>query len=159
MFERRLFVPEGRKALAKPASMESLDLRIAPPRSPNLELGGLLMLARTIDKARASLPGGDLGAYRFAGFSAGLLKGLGIEEADFVDAVKTARGDDDVVAWVRARSDAAAYPELNAKLQRRTVGDVIDDADFVERYPVVAGLPHDTPLLHMLDHDDKAAFA
>ena len=62
--------------------MTPVDLTKAPPRSPYAELGGLLMLARTIDKLRASLPGGHLGAYKMAGFSVRLLEGLGIAEDD-----------------------------------------------------------------------------
>jgi len=38
------------------------------------------MLAQTVDKLRATLPGGNLGSYRIAGFSAQLLWKLGIEE-------------------------------------------------------------------------------
>ncbi len=53
--------------------MDALDLTTHPPRSPNLRLGGLLMLARTIDKLRASLPGGNLGVYYIRGFSATML--------------------------------------------------------------------------------------
>lgn len=138
--------------------MHALDLRNAPPRSPFAELGGLLMLARTIDKARATLPGGHLGDYQFAGFSQRLLEWLGIDEADFNAAVAAADGDDDVVAWVRERSDPSGYPEINEKLQRRKVGDRIDDPAFLERYPIVATLPHEFSLLQMLEADDKATF-
>lgn len=139
--------------------MESLDLRTAPPRSPNLELGGLLMLARTIDKVRATLPGGDLGDYQLDGFSRRLWKGLGIEETDFVEAVKAAKSDADVVVWVRAHSDSSIYPELNEKLTARTVGDRIDDPEFVAKYPVASTLPHDATLFDMLEADDKASYA
>ncbi len=139
--------------------MESLDLRNAPPRSPNLELGGLLMLARTIDKVRATLPGGDLGAYQIDGFSRILWKGLGIDQAGFETAVKAAQTDADVVTWVRANSDAARYPEINEKLAARTVGDRIDDPEFVAKYPVASTLPHDATLLDMLEVDDKACYA
>ncbi|MDQ2991193.1 MAG: hypothetical protein M3R30_00030, partial [Candidatus Eremiobacteraeota bacterium] len=64
----------------------------------------------------------------------------------------------DVVTWVRARSDAAMYPEINEKLTARTVGDRIDDPEFVAKYPVASTLPHDATLLDMLDADDKASY-
>lgn len=139
--------------------MESLDLRTAPPRSPNRELGGLLMLARTIDKVRATFPGGDLADYQIDGFSRRLWKELGISQADFEAAVAAAKTDDDVVAWVRAHSDVARYPEINEKLTARTVGDRIDDPEFVAKYPVASTLPHDATLFDMLDADDKASYA
>ncbi len=52
----------------------------AATRSPHVQFGGLYMLAQTVDKLRATLPGGNLGSYRIAGFSAQLLWKLGIEE-------------------------------------------------------------------------------
>ncbi len=138
--------------------MESLDLRNAPPRSPNLELGGLLMLARTIDKVRATLPGGNLGAYKIDGFSRNLWTALDIHQADFEDAVKAAATDADVVAWVHEHSDPARYAEANAGLRIPTVGGRADEPEFVAKYPVVANLAPETTLLEMLDHDDKASY-
>ena len=43
--------------------MTPLDLTNRQPRGPRELLGGFPMLARTIDRARASLPGGTLGPY------------------------------------------------------------------------------------------------
>ncbi|MBV8689631.1 MAG: DUF5069 domain-containing protein, partial [Candidatus Eremiobacteraeota bacterium] len=60
--------------------MEPLDLSKAPPRSPKLQLDGLVMLPRTIDKLRASLPGGNLGPYRIQGFSQRMLDAIGVTE-------------------------------------------------------------------------------
>lgn len=139
--------------------MESLDLRSAPPRSPYRELGGLLMLARTIDKVRATFPGGDLADYQIDGFSRRLWKLLGVDQADFEAAVKAAKTDADVVAWVHAHSDGAMYPEINEKLTARTIGDRIDDPEFVAKYPVASTMPHDATLFDMLDLDDKASYA
>ncbi len=164
---RTSFLRAGRpRTLKDPAAspwndpgMEALDLRSAPPRSPNRELGGLLMLARTIDKVRATFPGGDLADYQIDGFSRRLWKELGVSQADFEAAVKAAKTDGDVAAWVRAHADAARYPEITEKLTARTVGDRIDDPEFVAKYPVAATLPHDTTLFDMLDADDKANYA
>jgi len=157
--ERAFFVPGAFGPLREAKGMESLDLRNAPPRSPNRELGGLLMLARTIDKVRATLPGGDLGDYQIDGFSRRLWKLLEVDQADFEAAVKAAKSDADVVAWVHAHTDAAMYPEINEKLTARTVGDRIDDPEFVAKYPVASTMPHDATLLDMLDADDKASYA
>lgn len=75
--------------------MESLDLTVRPPRGPRLPLADLdlVMLARTVDKVRATLPGGSLGSYQIPGFSARLLERLGITEDELRDAVAGARSD------------------------------------------------------------------
>lgn len=44
--------------------MHTIDLRTTQPRSPHEKLGGVKLLARVIDKGRATI-GGTLGPYRF----------------------------------------------------------------------------------------------
>ena len=55
--------------------MDALDLTKQPPRGPRelLPTLDLLMIARTVDKLRATLPGGNLGSYQIPGFSTRLL--------------------------------------------------------------------------------------
>jgi hypothetical protein len=139
--------------------VEPLDLTKAPPRSPYVRLGGLVMLARTIDKIRATLPGGDIGAYRVRGFSTQLLERLGIQEDDLRAVIALARGDDEVVEWVRKYSDPSKSEEINAAFERETVGGRAGNADYFERYPVARTLPPQTTLLRVLEIDDAAAFA
>lgn len=138
--------------------MEPLDLTKAPPRSPYVELGGLYMLARTIDKLRAQLPGGNLGAYQMEGFSERLLKALDVPQDDLLSVIALASGDDDVLAWVRKHSDPSKYGEINASLEAATVGQRLDRPDFVKKYPVIETLPPETPLLRMLEVDDAKSF-
>ena len=116
------------------------------------------MLPRTIDKIRATLPGGDPGVYKIKGFSQNLLDALGIGEDDLRSVVALAAGDDEVVAWVRKHSDPAKYDEINAALSAPTVGQRRDRQDFVERYPIVKELPPEMTLLEMLDRDDAQMF-
>lgn len=139
--------------------MDALDLSARPPRSPSERLGGLIMLGRTIDKLRASLPGGNLGPYYIRGFSATLLEELGIDEETLRGVVAGAKNDDEVAAWVREHSDPSRYDEINAMLRKRTIADRIDDPEWRERYPITASLPREMPLIEMLDHDDRATFA
>lgn len=116
------------------------------------------MLARTIDKIRAGLPGGAMGVYRIQGFSQRLLDGLGINEDDLRAVVALAANDDEVAAWVRKYSDSTKYDAINAELQAPTVGERVNRPDFVERYPIVKELPHEMTLFEMLDRDDEAMF-
>lgn len=117
------------------------------------------MLARTIDKMRALLPGGKPGVYKIKGFSKGLLLGLQIPEDDMQAVVALAATDEEVVAWVRKHSDPSKYDEVNAELEEVTVGDSIARPGFVEKYPIAKTLPPETPLLRMLDADDAHSFA
>lgn len=140
--------------------MDALDLTLRPPRSPRERLSDLdlLMLARTVDKVRATLPGGNIGAYQITGFSSRLLLKLGIAEAVLRDVIARAASDAEIAAWVRAHSDPAAYPEINAGFEQMTVGERLGDADFVERYPIARRVPPETRRIDMLASDDAEAF-
>ena len=138
--------------------MKPLNLTKSPPRSPQEKLGGLLMLARTIDKLRASLPGGDLGVYKIPGFSSRLLEALGISQEALLESVAAAGDEAAVVAFVHAHSDAAAYPGINESFSSLRIADRIDDETWVAKYPIAKKLPPETSLLEMLEYDDCDAF-
>src|ERR1700734_3174263 len=85
------------------------DLRAHAPRSPHVELGGLVLLARTIDKTKAKLQG-TLGAYKVTpGLSGYLLEAIGIVEDDFTQAVRELRDDEKIANWVRTKSDPSKF--------------------------------------------------
>jgi hypothetical protein len=138
--------------------LQPLDLTQAPPRSPYVQIGGLYMLARTIDKMRASLPGGNLGSYHIRGFSRQLLEALGIAEDDLLAVVSLAQSDDDVVAWVHKHSDRPAYEAINERLAARKIADYLERPGFVEKYPLVSTLPGDLPIFRLMELDDAQAF-
>lgn len=142
------------------ACMESLDLRDRPPRGPRLPLADLdlFMLARTVDKLRATLPGGSLGTYQIPGFSTRLLSLLGVTEDDVRDVVARANSDEEVAAWVRDHTDRSQYAKINATLERRKISDRLGDPDFVAKYPIAQRLPADMPLLDFLASDDEDMF-
>ena len=123
-------------------------------------VGGLstIFLARSIDKFRASQPGGTMGAYQIDGMTTRMLANLGLDREQFAKIVADAADDAEVAAWVTARTTPEQRAENDAKLQVRRVADRINDPDFHERYPHAAALPLDLPLVDMLDDDDKAMF-
>lgn len=138
--------------------MKPLDLTRTPPRPPRATLLGYYFLPRTIDKLRAELPGGDPGAYlnHDAGFSAYVVRRLGLDMDEFRTAVAAAADENDVVRWLEARVDPAQAPALNAKLEtfvieRMTPGDRVL---MRERHPVMAVRPELTKLLDVLEADD-----
>jgi hypothetical protein len=140
--------------------MDALDLTLRPPRSPREPLSELdiFMLARTVDKLRATLPGGNIGAYQITGFSSRLLLKLDIAESVLRGVIAKASSDAEIAAWIRAHSDAAAYGEINAGFERMTVGERLRDAEFVKRYPIARTLPPETSRLDLLAADDAEAF-
>lgn len=77
------------------------------------------MLGRTIDRARASLPGGALGPYIPVdrGLSAMFLGMLEVPPAEFVAAVAGATAEEDVLRWLEAR---VAPTRIAAAAQRLT---------------------------------------
>jgi hypothetical protein len=140
--------------------MDALDLTRRPPRSPRLLLADLelLMIARTVDKLRATLPGGNLGSYKIPGFSSRLLDALGISEQALREAIAAAGSEAEVAAWIARNSDPSRYEALNVLMEERKLEDVLDDPTFLERYPDAREYPHDILLFDLILLDDKAMF-
>lgn len=141
--------------------MQPLDLTKHPPRSPRELLPGLnlLMAARTADKLRATLPGGNLGEYQITGFSSSLLNALGISEAVLRKVIADADSDAQVAIWIREHSDPERFAEINQKLEGRTVGERLNDSEFLRRYPSARNLPPQTSRLDHLIADDAETFS
>ena len=115
------------------------------------------MMPRTIDKLRATLPGGVSGGYRVRGMSMRLLEWLGVEEDAIREAVAQAKTDDDVAAWLRARVDTTKYPEFNRRMLDRSTDDV-DKERFYETYPWM----RERGFMRLFDvilEDDRMTFA
>ena len=87
----------------------------------------MMLLPRAIDKARAYIAG-TLGEYVYCACDVNeqLFETLGTTEDEFLEAVRTAPTDDDVVAWIRerVRPDPAKIAEMN---HRVTHDSHIDD--------------------------------
>jgi Domain of unknown function (DUF5069) len=140
--------------------MDALDLTKAPPRAPRARLAGLdlIMAARTVDKMRASLPGGNLGDYQIPGFTARMLEAIGISEDDFREEVIRASDDAEIAAWIRERTTPEDIAASNAALEARRVRDRLDDEVWRKRYPHAVNKPPDTPLIDVLSEDDELTF-
>ncbi len=138
--------------------MQPLDLTKRPPAPVYDSLDGLMLLPRTIDKARAMLPGGKLGEYKLAGLSEELFSVIGVKEEEFVALVRRAESAEEVAAWLREHADVSKYEQYNQWLQHREIND--ENRERLEqRYPVLARNKSITKLLDMLDADDREAFA
>jgi hypothetical protein len=144
--------------------VKPLDLRNAPPRSCYVELDGLMLMPRTIDKLRSRLPGGEPGNYfislgRIKGISAYLIERLGITEEALFDAVTASESDDDVAAWLRKNTDASQYPVINETLRRIKPKHTEDQAFFRELYADTLALhPELQIIIDIVDADDRRLF-
>ena len=143
--------------------MTPLDLRIHPPRGPRETLLGFYFLARTVDKLRAEIPGGNPGPFlnHDTGFSAYVVRRLGLEMNELRDAVAGAADEGALIEWLRARIDVASAPALNAKLETFVVERMKpEDRRLVRsRHPVMANRPELSKILDILEADDKTLSA
>jgi hypothetical protein len=142
--------------------MTPLDLRTHAPRSPRNTILGFYFLPRTIDKLRAELPGGDLGRYlnHDRGFSAYVVKRLGLDMNEFRRAVAEAEDEAAVVDWLAARVDITSAPAINAKFETFVVERMSDEDQALirRRHPVMADRPELSKVLDILEADDRNTF-
>ncbi len=138
--------------------MEPLNLATAPPRAPRAEMAGIVFLARTIDKIRATLPGGNLGAYTIPGFSAMLLEALGIALDDFTSEVAKATSDEEVSSYVRASTTPEKIAAWNTLILARLPRGGDRNAAY-ESYPWLRERPDIILALDVLEEDDRQLFA
>lgn len=97
--------------------MKALDLRIRPPRGPREELDGLMFMPRTIDKIRATFPGGHLGPYQIVpGLSQMLIDAIGVELPQLRRTIMLAKSDFEVAGWLRDNANATQYASVNRVL-------------------------------------------
>lgn len=139
--------------------MDPLDLSKQPPRPPRAELDGIIFLPRSIDKARAYLPGGNRNGYNIPGVTGQLLERLGIAHDDFVAAVGAAATDADVVALVRRHAGQATIDEWNAWVNERQPRGNRDLPEVHEIYPWLKDRPDLSLVLDILAEDDRRLFA
>lgn len=140
--------------------MEPIDLRVRPPRSPRQKLAGIFFIPRTIDKIRASLPGGNMGPYFISGISQRLLDSLGIDLAQLTEVVKNASSEDEVAEWITQHSDPSKYAAINNALETRSkqqINTPEGKAMFEARYDADMRSRYDN-LFELIEADDAQMF-
>jgi hypothetical protein len=137
--------------------MKPLDLTVAPPRSPRAELGGITFLPRSIDKVRASLPGGQLGEYTIPGFTQVMFDTFGLSLDSFTAIVAQASSDTDVWNQVRAQITPEMIEKWHAfVLPRQPRGGNREEA--LQAYPWLKSRPDLILALDVLEEDDRQHF-
>jgi hypothetical protein len=136
--------------------MGPLNLRLQPPRGPRERLAGLMMLPRTIDKARAMLAGGDSGAYFITpGLSLWLLRKLRFTEDEFVGLVRETDDEEQIARIVEARASSGRVEHLNGFMETFKVADVAEDHNFAELY---GACEPDALVIDVMARDDARMF-
>jgi hypothetical protein len=142
--------------------MTPLDLRSHAPRGPRETMLGFYFLPRTVDKLRAELPGGHPGAYinEDRGFSAYVVRRMGLNMNEFRQAVADAADEAAVEKWLADRVDAGAATALNAKFESFIVERMsAQDQELVRQlHPVMGRRPELSKILDILQADDEDAF-
>ena len=134
--------------------MQPLDLSTARPRKARAAVDGIVFLPRSIDKARAMLPGGNIADYTIPGFTETMLENFGIGVDDFVAAVRDASTDDDVAAWVRAHAVPGGVDAWIAFATNREIYNG-DRAEAIADYPYLADHPELVYSLDFLDYNEE----
>jgi hypothetical protein len=115
------------------------DLRKTPPHSPRDVLGGFVIAARMLDKARADLLGIN-GEYNFypCGLGAYFWKFTGLDAMKFKEFVGTGATDEEVDRWVRenaTQKDNAAIIKWNNQMRCLPLSDLSQQVqEYFETY-------------------------
>ncbi len=123
-----------------------------------------MLLPRTIDKLRATLPGGNPGVYfisaKIVGISGYLLDRLGVTEGELRDAVRDSASEEDVARWLRERTDPTGYSAINQTLRRIRPKHAQDEAYFRNEYAAtLAQHPELEFVVDIIEADDRRLFS
>ncbi|MEK7644698.1 MAG: DUF5069 domain-containing protein [Patescibacteria group bacterium] len=139
-----------------------LDLTKEPPRSPRVRLGHFVILARCIDKCRATLAG-KAGEYEFdCELDRSLLDWKGITGDQLKAYIAEGHSDDEIEAWVRANGGSKSDAEIMQWSGRASINAYLDNPEnreWLEEQFARLNLPKETSVLFdHLDADDKVSF-
>jgi hypothetical protein len=143
--------------------MHTPDLTHRPPRSPRVRLGGYVLLARILDKCRATLAGKN-GEYNFnCPLDRRFFEFVQLDAEAFKKQVEYGSGDGQMLAWVAEHSKVKpAITEIlswSAFEEQRVPGDVEMREFFHGLHKKVA--PHRADIytwFDLLDVDDHVSF-
>ncbi len=144
-------------------ALNTPDLTQRPPRSPRVRLGGYAILARTLDKGRATI-GGKNGEYhyncpldqQFLGFA-------GVDAEGLKAQLAAGKGDGEILAWIKENSTAKPTPVAIAAWstyqEQRTPTDIESREFFHDFHRKIAPQRDDIATwFDLLDLDDYVSF-
>ena len=119
-----------------------------------------MFMPRTIDKIRATFPGGHLGPYLIVpGLSGMLLDAIGIELPQLRRTVMLAKSDVEIAGWLREHAAGAPYAEVNRALSAFEHANVPPDqrAQFDSLYPAYLRARY-ARCFDLLEADDRELY-
>ncbi len=141
--------------------IEGKDLTKESPRSPHERLGGFVILARTMDKCRATIAGTN-GEYHFdCPLDNSLFSFKGIKGSDFKKFVETGASDTEITEWVKKNGSSKTDVEIKQwsdTAEAENYSGKPDKKGWLEGENMRLRLPKDGELFDYLDADDKASF-
>ncbi|MDQ3198689.1 MAG: DUF5069 domain-containing protein [Verrucomicrobiota bacterium] len=142
--------------------VEGKDLTKEAPRSPKTEIGGYVILGRTLDKCRA-LIAGDIGEYHFDCPLDNMLFGWkGVTGDDFKAEVEKGASDDEMAKWVDTHGTPKSDDEKAAWRQKMLAATMHGDPEkgewYDEQVKSVGLDPATTPLFDWLEKDDEVSY-
>ncbi len=91
-----------------------MDLTKQHPRSVHHKMRGIVQLARTTDKAKATAHG-NVGDYHYnCPMDKAVFEFLGIDHEQYLEAVKNAKNDDEIEQYAKQFTDKVSPAELEA---------------------------------------------
>lgn len=138
------------------------DLSKEAPRSPRVRLRNYVILARTIDKCRASIAG-TLGDYDFnCPLDNILFEFKHVKGEDFKYTVANSEHDDDIALWLDQAGTHRTEGEIEEWSEKVENFRPYDDPEkkdwFIGACQPLGLDPANTTLFEFLDADDKASF-
>jgi len=139
------------------------DLTKRPPRSPRVRLGGYALLARMLDKGRATIARKN-GEYNYAcPADQRFLEFAGVSAAAIKDLLAQGKGDQEVLEWIQASAKNKHSPEeiaaWSAGQERRAPEDEDSRKFFNDTLAKIApGRKDVTSWADLLDLDDYVSF-
>jgi len=139
-----------------------MDLTKEAPRSPKTQLGGFVILARTLDKCRAQL-WGHIGEYHFDCPLDNMLFGpAGVKGDDFKAEVEKGATDEEMVQWMKTNGSLKTDEEIRAFSEGMMAANPYENPEkrdwFVEQVSVYKLDPKTTTLFDWLDVDDRESY-
>jgi hypothetical protein len=147
----------------KPKEIYALDLTKQAPRSPRVRLGGYAILARCIDKGRATIVGKN-GEYHFdCPHDQHILNFAGIKGAALKKQLALGKSDSEILEWITKTSTTKPQPwqiaQWSAYVEQRTPGDAETQEYFTQLLAKFSKTREDIHTwFELLDLDDYVTF-
>jgi hypothetical protein len=139
------------------------DLTEHPPRSPRVRIGGYVILARILDKGRATIAGKQ-GEYNFAcPLDQRFLQFTGIKAAALKKQLAAGKSDGEILGWINQHSTTKPAPAeialWSAQQEQRVPTDPGSRQFFNELHSKAAPQREDIATwFDLLDLDDYVSF-